>query len=191
MLGKNIWTVQEGNYRMASPIGHALVGIGLAAIAVPIGRVSLSPALVLGAVIASGLPDLDMIAVMLGSQVERVHRRATHSLIVLVPLALAATWAAFRFEGLRHPKLVLIWSVVLLSHPFIDLVTTGPPAVYGGHGVCLFWPLTARRWYVRRPLVRPPALESYTSSEVWRRLWSEICLFGPACVTLIVLGQVL
>jgi membrane-bound metal-dependent hydrolase YbcI (DUF457 family) len=183
---------------MSSPIGHALVGIGLAAIAVPIGRVSLSPALLLGAVVASGLPDLDIIGLLLGHELERVHRRATHSLIVLILLAAAATalvstpaWAASRLAGLVPREWVLIWSVVLLSHPLVDLVTTGPPELYGGHGPCLFWPLTARRLHVRRPLVCPPSLEQYASGQAWRRLWAELCLFGPACATLLVLGRVL
>jgi membrane-bound metal-dependent hydrolase YbcI (DUF457 family) len=176
---------------MASPIGHALVGIGLAAIAVPIGRMSLSPALLVGAVVASGLPDLDMIAVVLGRELERVHRRATHSLVVLLFFACLATWAAYRYAGPLPPQWVLTWSVALLAHPLVDLVTTGPPEVYGGHGPCLFWPLSKRRLYVSRPPVRPPSLEQYASGQAWRRLWSEFCLFGTACATLIVLGYVL
>jgi membrane-bound metal-dependent hydrolase YbcI (DUF457 family) len=139
-----------------------------------------------------------MIGVVLGHELERVHRRATHSLIVLAFFACAAVaivsttaWAASPLSGLVPSEWVLIWSVVLLSHPLLDLVTTGPPEVYGGHGPCLLWPLTARRWVVPRPLVRPPSFEQYASGEAWRRLWSEFCLFAPACATLVVLGYVL
>jgi membrane-bound metal-dependent hydrolase YbcI (DUF457 family) len=176
---------------MASPIGHALVGIGLAAIAAPLAAVSPSPALWVGAVIASGAPDLDILGCLLGLDHERVHRSATHSLIVLGLFVLAALWVSRRFAGVVNPDLILVWSVVLLSHPLVDLVTTGPPITATSYGVGLFWPVVSRRLYVRRPLVRPPSLDHYTSGHIWHRLWPEVRLFGSACVTLLVLGHVL
>ena len=80
---------------MASPVGHALVGVGLAAFSVPLLGVTPGPALWMGAIVASGVPDLDMLGILLGYELDRVHRRATHSLFVLSALAALVLWASF------------------------------------------------------------------------------------------------
>jgi membrane-bound metal-dependent hydrolase YbcI (DUF457 family) len=176
---------------LASPIGHALVGIGLAALAVPVTGVSPSPALWMGAVVASGLPDLDLVGTLIGVSPERAHRGGTHSLLVLGVVALVALGVSWQFEDVISSSLVVVWSVVLLSHPLVDLLATGPQAAYKGFGLPLFWPLWSRRWYLRRPPVRPPSLEQYKSGTAWRLLLPELALFGPACVGMILLGGVL
>jgi membrane-bound metal-dependent hydrolase YbcI (DUF457 family) len=172
---------------MASPFGHALVGIGLAALSVPTLGVSPSAAVWIGSVIASGLPDLDYVGAMFGISPERVHRKASHSLLVLATIVLFVAGLSPRLN-LVGRDLVVVWSLALLSHPIVDLVATGPQAAYKGFGLPLFWPLWSRRWYLHRPLVRPPTLEQYRSGAIWRLLLPELTLFGPACLGMVLLG---
>jgi membrane-bound metal-dependent hydrolase YbcI (DUF457 family) len=174
---------------MASPIGHALVGIGLAALAVPVAGVSPTPALWLGALVASGLPDLDFIGTAFGLTPKQTHRGPSHSWLVLGVLVLAALGLSWRLESLVHPDQVLVWSVALLSHPLVDLLATGPRAGRKGFGLPLFWPLWPRRWYLRRPLVHPPSLEQYKTGAFWRLLLPEVLTFGPACIGFILLAR--
>jgi membrane-bound metal-dependent hydrolase YbcI (DUF457 family) len=176
---------------LASPIGHALVGIGLAALAVPATGVAPSPALWMGAVVASGLPDLDFVGTLFGVSVRRAHRGGTHSLLVLGVVALVALGVSWQFVDIIPPNLIAAWSVVLLSHPLVDLLATGPRAGRMGLGLPLFWPLCPRRWYLRRPPIRPPSLEQYRSGAAWCLLLPELALFGPACVGMVLLGGVL
>ena len=177
---------------MASPLGHALVGVGIAALSGPLMNVPPGPALWLGAVIASGVPDLDFVGVLLGIKEERVHRQGTHSLLVLSLLAALALWGAYRWEGgpLSAPT-VWVWSFALLAHPLVDALTTKVERDRANLGVPLFWPLFSRRYYLPRPLIQPPTLSSYTSPSLLRDLWPEIALFGPTCLTLVLLGSVL
>ena len=103
---------------MASPIGHALVGIGLAALAVPVAGVSPTPALWLGAVVASGLPDLDFIGTAFGLAHRRAHRGPTHSLLVLGVLVLAALVVSSSLENdrLARTRSGMVDRVALSSH---------------------------------------------------------------------------
>ena len=176
---------------MASPIGHALVGIGLAALAVPVADLSPTPALWLGAVVASGLPDLDLVGTLFGLAPERTHRGPSHSFLVLGILVLIALVLSLPFESPVQLDLVLVWSIVLLSHPVIDLMATGPRASRKGLGLPLFWPVYPYRWYLRRPLLHPPSFAQYKSGAFWRLLLPEVLTFGPACLGLILLGHVL
>jgi membrane-bound metal-dependent hydrolase YbcI (DUF457 family) len=176
---------------MASPIGHALVGIGLAALAVPVAGVSPSPALWLGAVVASGLPDLDFIGTLFGLAPRRTHRGPSHSFLVLGLVALFALCLSLHLERLLPMDLVFVWSLVLFSHPVVDLMATGPQAAQNGFGLPLLWPLSTHRWYLHSPLVHPPSLEQYKSGKIWRHLLPEVFTFGPACLGFILLGQVL
>jgi membrane-bound metal-dependent hydrolase YbcI (DUF457 family) len=135
------------------------------------------------------MPDLDFLGVAFGLRHDRVHRRATHSLIVLAVLALACVWTSGRFDGFVSPGVALVWSAALLCHPVLDVLTTGPLSARAG--IPLLWPITGRRWYVKCPLVQPPSLDDYRSSGIWRDLLPELWTFGPACVTLFVICYVL
>jgi membrane-bound metal-dependent hydrolase YbcI (DUF457 family) len=176
---------------MASPIGHALVGVSVAAVAMPVAGVSPSAALWIGSVIASGLPDLDLAGIAFGLSVKRAHRAGTHSLIVLGIVALLALGISWPLKEILPPNLVAVWSVVLLTHPLLDLLATGPQAAYKGMGLPLFWPLWPRRWHMQNPLLQPPSLEQYKSSAVWRRLLPELKWLGPICVVMVLLGEIL
>ena len=176
---------------MASPVGHALVGVGLAAVSVPLLDATPGPALWVGAFIASGVPDLDIIGIWLGYEPERVHRGATHSLMVLsalVALALLVSsfpWAPF------DPPTVWAWATALLAHPLVDMLVTRNEEGDNSWGIPLFWPFSSHRFCLPRPLIQSPDRESYGSLALLRALLPEIALFGPTCLTLILLGSVL
>ena len=176
---------------MASPVGHALVGVGLAALSVPLLDVPPSAALWVGAVIASGVPDLDFIGVLLGYELERVHRQATHSLFFPSALAGLALWASHWPGAPFDTPLVWVWTIALLVHPLVDTLTTSTQAARANMGIPLFWPFSSHRYYLSRPLVCPPPLASYTSSSLLRDLVPELVLFGPTCLTLVLLGSML
>jgi len=176
---------------MASPVGHALVGVGLAAISVPLLGVTPGPALWMGAVVASGVPDLDMIGVWLGYELERVHRRATHSLVILSALAAlvllvsSLPWAPF------DTPTVWTWAIALLAHPLVDTLVTRNEEGRSSWGIPLFWPLCSHRFGLPRPLVPSPDVESYGSLALLRDRLPEIAFFGSTCLTLVLLGRVL
>jgi membrane-bound metal-dependent hydrolase YbcI (DUF457 family) len=176
---------------MASPVGHALIGVGLAALSVPLLGVAPDPTLWIGAVIASGVPDLDLVGVLLGFKRERVHRKATHSFFFLGVLAGLALWVS-RWPGMPFgTNAVWVWVIDLLAHPLVDtLTTTGRPG-QPDWGIPLFWPFSSRRYCVARPLVQPPSLDSYASKSLWRALWPELAIFGSTCLSMIVLGSLL
>jgi membrane-bound metal-dependent hydrolase YbcI (DUF457 family) len=176
---------------MASPVGHALVGVGLAAFSVPLLGVTPGPALWVGAVIASGVPDLDLLGVLLGYELERVHRRATHSLFVLSALAALVLWASSWPGTPFDTPTVWVWAIALLAHPLVDTLITKNEDGRDDWGIPLFWPLSSRRFCLPRPLVRSPTMASYASLSLLRDLWPEIALFGPTCLTLVLLGSVL
>jgi membrane-bound metal-dependent hydrolase YbcI (DUF457 family) len=148
-----------------------------------------SPVLWIGAIVASNVPDFDLVGLAAGLSVRRVHRRATHSLLVLAGLAFLANAAWRLVPGAADPGLSLAWSAALFSHPILDVLTTGPRDGAGGFGIPLFWPLSSRRWYLARPVYRSIPLRAYLSSadEVWRGLSIEVSLLAPLTLALVLL----
>ncbi len=175
---------------MASPVGHALVGSALAAAVAQATGTPSSPALWLGAIIASGVPDLDFIGPIFGLSSRRVHRHATHSLLVLGGLILLGAWGWSRLPGDVEPGLGLAWAAALLSHPLLDLVSTGPGTAARGFGVAMLWPLNSRRWFLRQPILRTAQLAACRSGkETWKGIGLEISSLGPACLILVLLSH--
>jgi membrane-bound metal-dependent hydrolase YbcI (DUF457 family) len=152
-----------------------------------------SPALCLGAIVASNLPDLDLFGPLFGLPIRRTHRQASHSLLVLVGLVLFAAWIWSWLSGDLQPGLWLAWSVALFSHPILDVITTDSATATRGFGIPLFWPFTSQRWYVRRPIYRPVGLKAYVTLNegVWKGLLVEICLLAPLSIAAALLGHLL
>jgi membrane-bound metal-dependent hydrolase YbcI (DUF457 family) len=86
---------------------------------------------------------------------------------------------------------VWVWAIALLAHPLIDTLTTTSRPGQPDWGIPLFWPFSSRRYCVARPLVQSASLESYTSKNAWKALWSELAIFGSTCLSMILLGRVL
>ncbi|OGC00387.1 MAG: hypothetical protein A3G35_02555 [candidate division NC10 bacterium RIFCSPLOWO2_12_FULL_66_18] len=177
---------------MASPIGHVVVGIGVAgAVAGGLGTDS-TPALWTGAAVASCLPDLDLLPSLWGVPYRRVHRRATHSLLILAPLV-GVAWAAVSALDLSMDwRLMLAWTSALMSHLVLDILCTGPGLRQGGHGIPLFWPLASRRWCVSRPMFpEVNFLEGVPAGVIGRACLRELLHLSPAAGVLILLGHLL
>ncbi len=175
---------------MASPVGHALIGLGLAAAVTEATGKPASPALWIGALVASGLPDLDLLGWIFGFPTRRIHRHATHSVLVLGGLILLAAWAWPRLAGGVEPGIGVAWAAALLSHPLLDLVTTGPATAARGAGITLLWPVVSRRWFLQHPLFAAGEFtECRSPVQVWKALLPEVYHLGPASAVIILLGH--
>jgi membrane-bound metal-dependent hydrolase YbcI (DUF457 family) len=145
-----------------------------------------------GTVAASCLPDLDLIPRLWGVAFRRTHRKATHSILVLVPFV-GLSWVVAHVSQLPlELQLVAAWTAALLSHLVLDVLSTGPVLGRQGHGIPLFWPLTHRRWFVREPMF-PEAdlLEEITPGLLVQTCLREVVHLGPAAGALLVLGHLL
>lgn len=91
-------------------------------------------ALVIGGLLGT-LPDLDVV-IDYGSAVSNFtqHRGFSHSLFVLVPLAVVLAWAFWRWRPQPgFGRWLTLTTLVLVTHPLLDCFTT--------YGTQLFWPL--------------------------------------------------
>ena len=103
---------------------------------------------------------------------------------------LLAAWAWTLLPKAVEPGLGLAWVDALLSHPLLDLVSTGPAAAARGFGVALLWPLNSRRWFLRQPILRTAQLAACRSGkEIWKGIGLEISSLGPACLILVLLSH--
>ncbi|CAN5586853.1 hypothetical protein BH10CHL1_BH10CHL1_26980 [soil metagenome] len=177
---------------MASPIGHALLGIGLATTVAKLTSTPTTPALWIGAAIVSCLPDLDMIGLGLGLSLTKVHRQATHSLFTLSITILVAMTLGRLISVAVPLGYSLAWGVALLSHPLLDVVTTSPSVARAGFGIPLFWPISSRRWFVQHPWFESAPLKAYRSvNTLYKALLPELRLLCPITLVLIVLSHLL
>jgi len=177
---------------VASPIGHIIVGAGVAgATAGALGAES-TPALWVGAAVASCAPDLDLLPSLWGVPYRRVHRQASHSILVLASLA-ALLWAAL--QGLNVGgdwRSLAPWGAALFSHVFLDIVCTGPALGEKGQGIPLLWPLSSHRWYVRRPILPDVnLLENPSPAAISRACLWELLHLCPAAGAMILLASLL
>jgi membrane-bound metal-dependent hydrolase YbcI (DUF457 family) len=177
---------------VALPVGHVVVGVGVAGVVA--GALGMESSLPLwgGAAAASCLPDLDLTPRMWGVPFRRTHRKASHSLLGLTPLVGSLWVVAHVLEWSSDWHLFAAWAGALLSHLVLDILSTGPVLGRLGHGIPLFWPLTQRRWFVQEPMF-PEAdlLEEVTPGLLVRTCLQELVHLGPAAAALLVLGHLL
>jgi membrane-bound metal-dependent hydrolase YbcI (DUF457 family) len=177
---------------VASPLGHMVVGVGIAgAVGGALGTDGTS-ALWVGGAVSACLPDLDLMACLWGRPYQRVHRQATHSLPVLASLVAASWWTLQTLQSPVDIRLVVAWTAALMSHLLLDILCTGPVLGSLNHGIPLLWPLTRRRWYVRQPML--PEVNLLESASPGTIAWTcllELLHLGPAAGILIVLGHLL
>ena len=116
------------------------------------------------------VPDLDVIAFKFGIPYAAPfgHRGATHSITFALLVGVAA-WLLTRSR-----KSTLALTVVVLSHPLLDMLTDG------GLGVALFWPFTAERYFFPwTPLPVAPLGTGMLSMRSARVLLIEAVAFLP------------
>lgn len=127
---------------MAS-LGHVAVGFAVAR--AHEGRFNWKAAVAFSTF--SLVPDLDVVAFKFGIPYGAPfgHRGATHSIAFALVMGLAA-WLLT-----RSWKSTIALTIVVLSHPLLDMLTDG------GLGVGLFWPVTSERFFFPwRPLPVAP-----------------------------------
>ena len=166
-----------------------MVGLASAAVAAKVVGASPSPQLWLGAVVASGLPDLDLVLAAFGLSGPRFHRNASHSLLVIAALA-AGIWLLLPALPVTVSAATLwVWVVVLVSHPVVDVVTTGPELAARSYGIPLFWPLVRKRWFLERPILDTADFSACRSlHDVWAAVRPELLRLGPASAVVFALA---
>jgi membrane-bound metal-dependent hydrolase YbcI (DUF457 family) len=164
---------------MASPIGHAAVGLAVASVVVRVTGTPGSAPLWIGAVLASGIPDLDVVFPILGFDKRRFHRNWSHSLLVIALEIAALFWLAWITPG-PTTGMLLAWSAALVSHPLLDVIATGPTVARLGWGIPLLWPLSRKRYFVSRPITGDHG-ESNTVGEHLRDMGRDFIYVVPIC----------
>lgn len=150
-----------------------------------LGREVISKRLLAAGVVASIIPDLDVLAFRLGIPYasEFGHRGFSHSLLFALVVAFVGAGLA---QPLRSTPMRSFWFlfVVIASHGILDAFTNG------GLGIAFFWPLSGERFFAPvQPIeVAPLSLSRFLSLKGAAVLWSEVLwvwlpLFGAAAIT--------
>jgi len=153
---------------MPTIISHLAVplaaGLGL-------GRRIVPTPLLVGGVVASMLPDLDVVGFKLGIAYasELGHRGFSHSLVFALAVALLAVPILRRFQVNWAAS---FWFVLfaVVSHDLLDAFTTG------GKGVALFWPFSGSRFFAPYQVIEvsPISIACFMSERGVAVLLSEL-----------------
>jgi inner membrane protein len=137
---------------MATIISHAAVPLALG---IGLGEKCIPRRLLAAGVLASMLPDADVILFRFGATYDGplAHRGFSHSLGFAILLGLFAALAMRRLA----PALVAFAFVALsaASHGLLDMLTNG------GHGIAILWPASDHRYFFDwRPIQVSPLVPS-------------------------------
>lgn len=124
---------------MPTIISHVAIPLALG---FGLGKRRISEHLLCAGVLASVIPDLDVIAFKFGIEYASQfgHRGFTHSLFFSLVLGLLAVMAHRKLECTRMAAFLFV-SVCSASHGLLDMLTDG------GLGVALFWPYDNTRYF--------------------------------------------
>lgn len=168
---------------MPTILSHPAVPI---AISMAVGSTIIPGRLLAAGILASVLPDLDLIGLRMGVPYGDAfgHRGASHSVFAAVAFGIIA---AIFSKQLHSTKLIafVIVTVAGASHAVLDMLTNG------GGGVALLWPLTEQRYFfeVRVIEVAPLSVRRLLGPAGWQVLKSEILwVWLPAIVAGVVGG---
>lgn len=152
---------------MPTIITHAAVPLALWC-ASERGRIS--PRLLGAGIVASMLPDADVLAFALHVPYADSfgHRGASHSLLFAAVIALLAVIGCRWLQA--RPWQALAWTFVCAaSHPLLDAMTSG------GLGVALAWPWSDHRWFAPwRPIRVSPFAHDFFNARGLATLGSEL-----------------
>ena len=169
---------------MPTLLTHPVVPVALG---VALGTRWVSPRLLAAGAVAALLPDADVVAFKFGIAYASAfgHRGATHSVIFAVLLAglAAALWRPLQARSAAVSALFIF--AATLSHPLLDMLTTG------GEGVALWWPFSVERHFADwRPIsVSPFKLQQLWGERGWRVLRSEaLWVWAPALGLMVCAG---
>ncbi|MCA1246154.1 metal-dependent hydrolase [Massilia sp. MS-15] len=172
---------------MPTVLTHAVVPVALALVpGVGGGAGRLPPRLLLCAMVAAMLPDADAAGYWLGVPYAALagHRGLSHSLAFALALGLLAALLARRLRSRVLPAACFVGACTL-SHPLLDMLTTG------GQGVALWAPWSSERlFFALRPIEVAPLAPArmlgdrglvVLASEL-RWVWLPAGALGLSCV---------
>lgn len=166
---------------MASLVTHPIVPLSLALAA---GQKTIPWQLVLLGMLASMLPDADVIAFRLGIPYGHMlgHRGLSHSLVFAVLLAVVIA-GLDRFKARRLATFLFIFAATA-SHGMLDALTTG------GKGVGFLIPFTDERYFfsIRPILVSPLTAHEFFTARGLAILISEIQAVWAPCAAVAICG---
>ncbi|MTW09574.1 hypothetical protein GM658_03085 [Pseudoduganella eburnea] len=131
---------------MPTILTHAAIPLALG---FALGPRRISRKLLIAGMLASMMPDLDVIGLKLGIEYgdQFGHRGASHSIVFALALGmLAALFAPWLHAGRRTAAAFVAFACV--SHPLLDMCTTG------GLGAALWWPLSEQRMFFAAQLIK-------------------------------------
>lgn len=167
---------------MPTVISHAALPLALG---VGLGRRAVPAPLMVAGVIASVVPDLDVLGFRLGIPYasEFGHRGASHSLAFAFLLGAIAAALAARLRVSRLAAFLFVGGSAA-SHGLLDMLTNG------GRGVALWWPLSQNRYFfpVRIVEASPLSWQRLMTGRGLGVLMSELLwVWLPAAIVLAVL----
>jgi inner membrane protein len=124
---------------MPSIISHPIVPLALG---LALGKRLVSGPLLAAGMIASILPDLDVLAFLAGLPYAHDfgHRGASHSLACAASLGAIACALAAQLQVSRRSAFLFV-ACAATSHGLLDMLTNG------GLGIALAWPLSGQRYF--------------------------------------------
>lgn len=160
---------------LSHPAVPLAIGLGLGASRIP-------PRLLAFGVLASIVPDLDVIAFRLGIPYahEFGHRGASHSLALACLLGLVALAIAPALRSGRGTAFIFT-AMAAASHGLLDMLTNG------GLGVALWWPWSGERLFFDLRLIEasPLSLQRMFGPAGLEVLRTEVSwIWGPALIGL-------
>ena len=169
---------------MPTVFTHAVIPLVLG---LSLGQAIISKRLLIAGVIASVVPDLDVIAFRLGIHYlhELGHRGFSHSLSAALLLGALASAFAPHLHATRKAAFCFV-AIAAASHGLLDMLTNG------GHGVAIAWPFSEQRFFFPwqvveasplslRRLFGPAGLAVFKSELLW--VWLPSILVGLALFT--------
>jgi inner membrane protein len=163
-------------------ITHPVIPFVIASLA---GTKTVSGRLLLAGVIASVLPDADVIGLRLGVPYGHMmgHRGFSHSITFALIIGLFGMFFAGKLKANRTVAFLLLF-LSALSHGVLDALTDG------GLGVAFFSPFSEKRFFSPwRPIrVSPLELEAFLRLRGWRVFLSEFLWVWLPALSLGVLG---
>ena len=124
---------------MPTILTHAIVP---SALGLGVGSHVVSFPLLMSGIVASVLPDLDVLAFHFGISYSHQfgHRGFSHSILFAVLLGLIALMFSSALQSNRMQAFTFIF-ISALSHSLLDMLTNG------GMGVALLWPVSETRFF--------------------------------------------
>lgn len=131
---------------MPTIITHAAVPL---AVGLGLGRGTIPRRLLVAGVIASMLPDLDVVAFRLGIAYSDSlgHRGFSHSLAFAATVGALAALLSARLKAGRRVAFAFVF-LATASHGLLDMLTNG------GLGVAWLWPFSDQRFFLPEPVIQ-------------------------------------